>query len=195
MPSLTLKYLRGGSVTEAATKMRNQNEHPVCIRPTDDNPLTNVWDNKSEILWKFGIHILAAEGLTATSVESRPILVYIQHGRYYFSRTVRKQKKVYLKPVLHALHFSLTANRSRFVDGCELHFKQFYKLLDKHPNWEKFLDDRDSGLPPQSYLVAVEAGIRAFAMAPNAKLTMGVGKGRVVTKEMYATIAPFRKAE
>ena len=77
----------------ATTTMRNNNESPVRIKPTEDNPLKEPWDNKPEIVWKFGINYLASEGLTETSEESRAILVYIQHGNYWYTRSVRKEKK------------------------------------------------------------------------------------------------------
>ena len=195
MPSLTLRYLRGGGVVCATTGMRNNNDHPICVRVADDNPLKQPWDNKPEILWKFSISYLAAEGLTETSEEARPILVYIQHGQYFFTRTVRKQQKVYVKPVIHALHFSLTAHRSRFVQGVSVHFKQLYSLLEKHPGWVQFLADEGKGVAPRAYLAAVEVGIRSYAFSGNAKLTMGIGITKKVTREMYANIAPWRKIE
>jgi hypothetical protein len=195
MASLTLKYLRAGGVVCATTKMRNRNEHPVRVRVHEDNPIDQDWDNHPEILWKFAIHYLASEGLTETSEETRPILVYIFHGQYHFTRTVRESKKLYLKPILHALHFNLTSHRSRFVTGVEKHFKQLFDLLDKHPTWEQFLDDQGDGAPTRAFLIAVEVGIRSYAFATNSKMTMGVGVNKVLSKRLYANIKPWRKIE
>ena len=105
------------------------------------------------------------------------------------------KKKNFLKPVIHYLHFNLTAHRSRFVCGVAVHFKALYDLLDKNPDWEKFLADGGKGVSPRAYLIAVEMGIRSFAMTPGAKLTMGIGNNKLVTREIYANITPWRKTE
>lgn len=191
----TTKFLRAGGVLCANAKMRDKNEHPVCIHPDEDNPLKSVWTNIPEILWKFGVYYLASEGHTETSEQTRPILVYLHHGKYWYSRKVREQKTLTLKPIIHALHFSLTAHRSRFVKDVDKHFEMLYKLLDKHPSWKKFLDDRGVATTPRKFLVAVETGLRNFAFGDNAKMTMGVGSTRPVTKALYAKIAVWRKCE
>ena len=163
--SLTLKYLRAGGVAYAIQQMRDLNEFPVRIHASPDNTLETDWNNFSEILWKFAIHYLASEGLTETSEESRAILVYIFHGEYVFSRRkIKKAVKMTIqvnKPIIHALHFNLTANRSRFVQHVEEHFHEFFKVLDDHPEYEKYLDDRGKAVVPRLLLIAVERGVRA----------------------------------
>lgn len=199
MASLTLKYLRAGGVVYAIQKMRDFNEYPVRIQASPDNTLTTDWSNFSEILWKFAIHYLASEGLTETSELSRSILVYIFHGEYVFSRLKVKNKvktrKEVNKPIIHALHFNLTANRSRFVQHVEEHFHKLFKVLDEHPEYEKYLDDRGEADVPRLLLIAVETGVRAYAFAKNAKLTMGIGPKKKVTKRVYASINAWRKIE
>ena len=194
MPSLTTKYLRQGGVVYATIKMRNKNEYPVVIKADITNPLKSEWNNSASILWTFAIHYLASEGMTKTSDGERAILVYIFHGVYLCTRKVRGKEHQSEKPILHALHNSLTANRSRFIHGVELHFQQFYQLLDEHPEWEKFLDDMGDGEPPRMYLVAVEVAIRSYVFGPKAKLTMGVGNQKI-TRKFYADIYPWRKTE
>ena len=159
------------------------------------NPLEANWNNFAEILWKFAIHYLASEGMTETSDGTRAILVYVFHGKYITSRKVRRKETLVEKPILHALHYNLTKNRSRFVPHVEKHFQMFFKLLDKHPAWEKFLDDKGEGEPPRAYLLAVEVAIRSYVFAPNAKLTMGIGPQRKVTRDVYADVLPWRKTE
>lgn len=195
MGSVTLKYLRAGGVVCATIKMRNNNDHPVKIVADVANPLDHDWDNFAEMLWKFAVHYLASEGLTETSAETRGILVYIFHGQYLLSRTVRKKQVHALKPIIHALHFKLTANRSRFVNDVDLHFQQLYELLDKHPEWDKFLDDQAEGVAPRALLIAVEVGIRSYAFSKKAKLTMGVGANKVVSRLFYKNIDAWRKME
>ena len=67
--------------------------------------------------------------------------------------------------------------------------------LDEHKDWEAFMSDRGVGEPPLQYNIAVEVGIRSYALQPDAKLTMGVGKARVCTKWIYKGITPWRKME
>ena len=192
---LATKYLRAGGVVCTTLKMRNKNKHPVTIKVDLTNPLEHDWDNFAEILWEFAVHYLASEGLEWTSNETRSILLYIFHGKYLVPRSTRGKKVYILKPLIHAIHFNLIAHRSRFVTGVSMHFQQLDKLLDKHPTWERFLDDKGVGVAPRLFLVAVEAGIRSFARAPNAKMTMGVGVNKVVDKTFYANIADWWKTE
>ena len=70
----------------------------------------------------------------------------------------------------------------------ELSFVDLFKDLEKYV-------DNPAGLAPNKYLVAVEKGIRSYCYAPNVKVTMGVGPKKVLTQEMYANIAPWRKIE
>ena len=175
--------------------MRDNNDHPVNIRAAENNPLSADWSNYTEILWKFAVHYLANEGLTETSEETRGILMYIFHGKYEFGRTIRDEKKYCDKPIIHALHFTLTAHRSRFVTGVETHFQTLFDLLDIHPDWENFVDDGGEGVAPRALLIAVEQAIRSYALGPTAKLTMGVGVNKVLNKKMYASILRWRKVE
>ena len=175
--------------------MRNKNREPVKIKVDVSNPLKFDWNNFAQILWEFAVHYLASEGLEWTSNETRSILLYFFHGKYLVPRSVRGKKFFVVKPIIHAIHFNLIAHRSRFVTGVSEHFQQLFKLLDEHPTWEGFLDDKGVGVAPRLFLVAVEAGIRSFALAPNAKMTMGVGLNKVVDKTFYANIAPWRKTE
>jgi len=177
--------------------MRNRNKTPVKIRPSEDNKLKCVWDNSVPILWEFAMRYLAKEGMEETSEGADDVFAYVFHGKYHFSRAVKKgEDPITLdKPIVHALHFNLTAHRSRFLNDVEVYFKELYKLLDKHPKWEAFLDDLGSGSPPPTFYMAVENGIRSYAFADNAKLTMGIGKTRTVTKDVYRRIHAWRKTE
>ena len=195
MGSVTTKYLRAGGVVYVTIKMRNKNESPVMIKFDVSNPLKADWNNFAEILWKFAIHYLASEGMTETSGGTRAILVYVFHGQYVTTHKVRVKEKQVERPILHALHYNLTKNRSRFVPDVEKHFQMFFKLLDKHPAWEKFLDDMGEGEPPRAYLIAVEVAIRSYAFVPKAKMTMGIGPQKTVTRDVYANVLPWRKTE
>ena len=192
-----MQFLRAGNVGECVVDMRNRVKEPVKIRPGEDNDLSVVWDNSVPILTEFCIRYLAKEGMEETSEGADDIFAYAFHGKYHFKRSVKKGEppKTVAKPILHALHFNLTAHRSRFMTDVEVHFKELFKLLDKHPAWSKFLDDKGSGSPPTSYCMAVEQGVRSYAFASNAKLTMGIGKTRTVTKDVYNHIHAWRKTE
>ena len=87
------------------------------------------------------------------------------------------------------------ANRSRFVQHVEEHFRAFFKVLDDHPEYETYLDDRGKAVAPRLLLIAVEQGIRAYAFVKNAKLTMGIGPTKLVTKRVYSRIHVWRKTE
>ena len=177
--------------------MRDRNKSPVTIRPGEDNALTAVWTNRVPIKWEFCIRYLAGDGMEETSEGAADIFAHVFHGKYRFTRTNRKgqEPKTSLRPVIHALHFSLTAHRSRFMTDVEVHWKELYQLLDQHPDWEKYLDDKGAGSPPQSYGIAVEKGIRSYAFADKAKLTMGIGKTKTVTRTVYKRIRAWRKME
>ena len=179
----------------AVTKMRNDNFFPVTILAGENTPFDKDWNNYSELGWTFVGHYLAADGIAESSSLAKPIQAYVFHGKYSFSRTIRKKKVVVERPIIHALHFLLTAHRSRFVKDVEVHFKKLFEVLDKNPTWEKFLDDRGAGQPPRLYNIAVEEGFRSYAFAPDAKLTMGIGPKRVVTQSVYAAIDAWRKME
>ena len=57
------------------------------------------------------------------------------------------------------------------------------------------MSDRGVGKPPLQYNIAVEVGIRSYALQTDVKLTMGIGKARVCTKWLYKGITPWRKME
>ena len=194
-PSLTTKFLRGGGVVQASEDMRNNNEYPVVIAATPENELGEDWCNHVDIRWKFAIRYLAGEGITETSKEADVVLAYVFHGKYTYARKIKGVKQYFEKPIIHALHFNLTNHRSRFVKGVAEHFKLWFKLLDEHKDWEAFMSDRGVGNPPLQYNIGVEVGIRSYALQPDAKLTMGVGKARVCTKWLYKGITPWRKME
>ena len=194
MASVTLKYLRAGGMNEAVMTMRDNNVYPCRIKPAEDNSLKEEWTNIPEVLWRFGTHYRAVEGLDETHEMGRSVLVYLFHGKYTCVRTVRKTKVYTTKPVIHALHFQLTSHRSRFVAKVEEHFSTFFQLLREHPDWEKFVDDMGVGEPPRSYLCAVEEGIRSYAFDPKAKLTMGT-RSESLTREGYGRIRCYRKME
>lgn len=180
---------------EAATKMRNNNEYPVTVLADKDTPFKKNWNNYTSIGWTFCGHYQAADGVTDSSDLALPIQAYVFHGQYYFTRTIRGEKKTVKRPIIHALHLLLTCHRSRFVKDVDKHFKMLFELLDKHPEWEKFLTDLGKGEAPRLFLIAVEVGIRRYAFAKNAKLTMGIGPTRVLTKHVYGLIEPWRKME
>ena len=71
-----------------------------------------------------------------------------------------------------------------------VHWKELYQLLDKHPDWAKYLDDKGAGSPPQSFKIVIEKGIRSYAFADKAKLTMGIGKTKKVTRYVYKQAHP-----
>ena len=138
--------------------MRDRNKSPVTIRPGEDNALTVVWTNRVQICWEFCIRYLAGDGMEETSEGAADIFAHVFHGKCRFTRTNRKgqEPKTVLRPVIHALHFSLTAHRSRFMTDVEVHWKELYQLLDKHPDWDRYLDDKGAGSPPQSFNIAIE---------------------------------------
>lgn len=156
-----------------------------------------MWTNRVPLLWEFCFRYLAKDGLEETSEGAADIFAYVFHGKYNFTRIVRKGQAptTTLRPIVHALHFNLTAHRSRYLNDVDKHWKELYDLLDKHSEWSKFLDDKGSGSPPQSYMIAVEKGIRSYAFAKNAKLTMGIGKTKTVTRTVYCQIHAWRKIE
>ena len=182
--------------------MRNRNHHPARIKSGEDNDLTDTWFNEVPILWKFYYRYLNKEGLTATSNGVDDLFAYVFHGKYNFTRKLKKGKdgksetRTVLKPVVHALHFKLTAHRSRHTTDVATHFEELYKLLDDNPEWVKFLDDGgvESDVP-RALLIAVEKAIRSYAFAKNSKLTMGIGHARQVTRRLYSIILAWRKVE
>ena len=107
---------------------------------------------------------------------TRLVQLYVFHGKYTFTRTVRKQKVSVKKPVLHALHYMLSSHRSRFHHNVEDHFKQLYELLEKNPAWTVFLDDLGVGTPPLAFLIAVEVGLRSYALSSKSRHTMRIDK-------------------
>jgi hypothetical protein len=175
--------------------MRNNNEFPVVIAATPANELGSDWNNHVDIKWKFAIRYLHGEGITETSKEAAVVFAYVFHGKYTYTRKIKGVKQFIDKPIIHALHFNLTNHRSRFVKGVTTHFTLWFKLLDDHPDWEAFVADRGVGTPPLQYNIAVEVGVRSYALQPDAKLTMGIGKARVCTKRIYKGILPWRKME
>ena len=180
---------------QASQAMRNNNEFPVVIAATPENELGEDWNNHVDIKWKFAIRYLAGEGITETSKEADVVFAYVFHGEYTYTRKIKGVKQSVDRPIIHALHFNLTNHRSRFVKGVATHFALWFKLLDDHPDWEAFVADRGVGKPPLQYNVAVEVGIRSYALQTDAKLTMGIGKARVCTKWIYKAILPWRKME
>ena len=186
---------------QVAAEMRNRNHHPVRIKPGEDNQLTVVWSNEVPTLWEFCYKYLAKEGLTASSKGVEDLFAYVFHGRYVYIRTRKdkdghKEKKRIEKPIIHALHFNLTAHRSRFTANVHQHFREFYRQLDKNPSWEKLLDDEGEGEAPRAYLIAVEMGTRSYAFDKRtSKLTMGIGPARQVTRRLYGEVEPWRKYE
>ena len=196
-----LKYCRAGNVCAVVADMRNRNRHPVLIKPGEDNDLKGTWSNEVPILWEFCYRYLSKEGLTSSSKGVDDLFAYVFHGRYSFTRKHTgkdgvSEVKTVLKPVVHALHFKLTAHRSRFTTDVTTHFQELYKLLDDNPEWVKFLDDGGEGSVPRALLIAVEKAIRSYAFTKkNSKMTMGIGPARQVTRRLYAGILPWRKVE
>ena len=201
VPSTTMKFCRAGNVCECSVEVRDRNHHPVRIKPGEDNELAEVWSNEVPILWEFCFKYLVKGGLTASSKGVDDLFAYAFHGRYTYIHTRKDkagkgQKKRMEKPIIHALHFNLTAHRSRFTTNVDKHFRELYKLLDKNPSWENLLDDEGEGEAPRDYLIAVEMGARSYAFDKRtSKLTMGIGPTREVTRMLYGEIRAWRKYE
>ena len=183
-----MKFCREGNCRDVFRDMRNRNHHPVRIKPGEDNPLKKVWTNEVPIQWEFAIKYLAKDGMVESSKGVEDLFAYVFHGKYAYTRTRKdkdghKEKKTILKPIIHALHFHLTAHRSRFTTNVDHHFQEFFRLLDTNTDWEKYLDDLGAGEPPRIYLIAVEKGTRSCAFDKrNSKMTMGLGPTRKITR-------------
>ena len=196
-----LKYCRAGNVCAVVEDMRNRNISPVRIKPGEDNELIATWSNEVPTLWEFCYRYLSKEGLTSSSTGVDDLFAYVFHGRYRFTRTYKdkdgvSEVKTVLKPIIHALHFKLTAHRSRFTTGVSTHFQELYKLLDDNPEWVNFLDDGGEASAPRALLIAVEKAIRSYAFTKKtSKLTMGIGPARRVSRRLYSGIVPWRKVE
>ena len=67
------------------------------------------------------------------------------------------------KPIA-VMHKKIQSGMHRFtpVDKIEKHWHELFRLLDTHPEWTKFLDDKGLSEVPEEYLVAVENGLRSF---------------------------------
>lgn len=124
MASVTLRFLRAGAVVGAADHMRDNNDSPVqCLQSTNPSAEhahlfgdgVDSWDNIVENKWKFYAYYCNEEGLTESMDIAKLVKLYVFYGSYWFGRTVRKQKVITRKPVLHGIHNLLTSHRSRFV--------------------------------------------------------------------------------
>ena len=202
MASITLKFLRAGAVVCAADEMRDNNDTPVqFLKSTNPDPRhdhlfadSDMWDNFVRTKWRFFIHYCAHEGLVMSMDLAEAVKYYIFFGTYHFSRTIRKQKTMTTKPVLHAIHNILTQHRSRFVPLVETHFKTFIDLVHKNPQWKGFFDDFGVANVPLAYLIAIEEGLRSFCFMGNPSLTMGFRN--ISSATMWGTkVKAWRKLE
>ena len=167
MASVTLKFLRAGAVLNVADEMRDANDIPVrFLKETNTNPIhdhlfsdnNDMWDNFVRIKWNFYARYCAQEGLTRSMDLAERVKFYVFYGMYRFVRTVRKDKKAQLKPVVHVIHNIVTQYRSRFVTHVEKRFKTFIDLIKKHPEWRIFST------------ILVWATHRSFTLSPSRRV-------------------------
>ena len=74
--------------------------------------MSEDWNNKADVLWEFTGEYFAAEGIVRGSDLAQSVILYNFHGRYTYKRKIKKQPKIFHRPIVHALHFKLTNNRS-----------------------------------------------------------------------------------
>ena len=81
--------------------------------------MSDDWNNKSDTLWKFTAEYFASEGIVRGSDIARAVILYIFHGIYTYKRKIKKTPKIFHRPIVHALHFKLTNNRSACLYACD----------------------------------------------------------------------------
>lgn len=111
---------------------------------------------------------LTTPGLARTSDQARELLIYVCCGKGKF------QDKY--KDAIVILHKRLQNGFHRFGEPETVaeNWEEFFKLLDKHPSYVKYLDDRGEGDAPQRYLIVVEKCLRRVAMNSSlSKYAMG----------------------
>ena len=90
------------------------------------------------------------------------------------------------------LHRKIQTGMHRFtsVEKIEKHWDKLFSLLDQHPEWEEYLQDKGTGDAPVEYLVAVEEGLRNFG-----KEQAAFGKFAMDSLKEWVVVARFKKRE
>ena len=76
------------------------------------------------------------------------------------------------------------------MEKIKKHWDKLFSLLDQHPEWEEYLQDKGTGDAPVEYLVAVEEGLRNFG-----KEQAAFGKFAMDSLKEWVVVARFKKSE
>ena len=195
-----IPIFRSHSVTMAVADMVNLGLYPIRCS-TDTMPNNIEWDNFAEVLYTFHAYYCYYEGLDVTANETRAALLFVFYGTFMWKTKKRKKPlpdgtKVPGIPVARKKTFMFFLNRkmlngrSRFVNGVQNNFASALSLLQAHPEYKHFLEDKGEGRPPMTYLWAVEVGLRNYASD-----IFCMGTCPLRSREYWGTVDKWRKRE
>ena len=186
--------LRAGGVRYAINMCRNEGLYPRKMLhsslPAKVQKSRKRWDNYAKFINAFHVYYCVSQNFSRSDDEAREALVYLFHGK---GLKYSPGTQTWSKPsILALLHKRIQTGHHRFtaIPKIKQHWDKLINLIDSHPDYKIYLDDKGSGSPPMEYLVVVENCLRSFGTDPNA-----LGKFAMASRDEWHKVDIWRKRE